>query len=422
MDDDSPYQVVYKKYENIWKIMRDDLQIPVPPPPRRRKSNRKKPKKKQPVTQPVTKKKPPIKKRRRKMEEEKEYVIVISENGNNGHNYHKGEIGYITTKDPNGRAVYMCVERSHDANRIGFKGNWLILDVDYEPHVIEAPKLKLKLTFDNVILPPDLLTAVMETLSQTKADIMDKIFEKWGLLQTLEKGRGMTMLFYGPPGTGKTLLAEVIASHLDKKLRMVDSGTIQTSECGGTERNIKKVFTEAKKKGDVVLFDECDSLIYDRSRIGMILAAEVNCLLSEIERFDGVCIFTTNNTPCLDAAFERRVSLKLEFPFPDKAARKAIWLRMFPYPEATFAACVCFETLSKYRISGGHIKNIALNAARRAAHMEKDLIEMEDFMVCLEREAASHKVFQAKNDCHQDGGEWNVKGGPTGVDKVMGMA
>ncbi len=359
-------------------------------------------------------------------ENEQEFMIVTSGPGNDtGHDYLEGEIGYVVKSQPSNlatgqRSVQLIITESPtNSERVGYQGNWLIVDQNCLARNVK-PQKKLHLSFENVILPQEIVSAVMETLSQTKKEVMDKIFRKWGLIEVLEKGKGMTMLFYGPPGTGKTLLAEVIACHLGKKLRMVDAGTIQTSECGGTERNIKKVFSQSKKNNDVILFDECDSLIYDRRRIGMILGAEVNCLLSEVERFDGVCIFTTNNTPCLDPAFERRVSLKLEFPLPDKEARKRIWLKMFPNPEATFAKCVCIDTLSKYKISGGHIKNIALNAARRAAHLEKETIEMEDFMICLEREEQAHEVFKKQNSGYQHGAPWNVRGGPTGVDVVRG--
>jgi len=256
---------------------------------------------------PMTKKPTKRKKRRKKMEK---YFRVLPDNTCN-HNYVAGEVGVVILED--GTNVRLRITESSCSNRVGFEGNWLLPENREQYNKVE--KVSLKLTFESVVLPLELLNAVQETISQSKQDITEKIFIKWGLMEVLEKGKGMTMLFYGPPGTGKTLLAEVIAATLKKKLKMVDAGTIQTSECGGTERNIKRTFAEATKKDEVILFDECDSLIYDRSRVGMILGAEINCLLSEIERFEGVCIFTTNNTPCLDKAFERRVSLKLEFPF-----------------------------------------------------------------------------------------------------------
>jgi len=354
----------------------------------------------------------------------KHFIVGTTNTGS--HNYQPEEIGIIERIDSSvSLQVQLRLVESSDETRIGTVGNWITIgrdceEIDYEKYK-KLTGMKINLTFESVILPPDIIGAVQETISQAKEDIMTKIFVKWGLFEVLEKGKGMTMLFYGPPGTGKTLLAEVIASHLNKELKMVDAGTVQTSECGGTERNIKKVFSTAKKKNQVILFDECDSLIFDRSRVGMIIGAEINCLLSEIERFDGVCIFTTNNSPALDKAFERRVSLKIEFPYPNKRARHKIWTKMFPKPKDSLADCVCFVELSKYKMAGGHIKNIALNAARRAAHLDKELIEMEDFLVCLEREEKGMKAFRERRNV-QGGQDWTVRRGPTGVNKVVGMS
>lgn len=246
--------------------------------------------------------------------------------------------------------------------------------------------------FETVTLPKDLLDSVKEAIITTRKDKFERVFKSWGLGRVLEKGMGVHMLFYGPPGTGKTLLAEAIANELERELKIITSAEIQSSEPGGAERSIKAYFEDAKKNKKVLLFDECDSLIYDRRRIGMILAAEVNCLLGEMERFPGVAVYTTNNTPCLDAAFERRLNLKVCFPVPDKALRRQIWQNFFPVKEA-LAPCVNFDDLARYVLTGGFIKNIVLAAARRAAHLEREQIQHEDFMFALEREKAGHGAF-----------------------------
>jgi AAA+ superfamily predicted ATPase len=98
----------------------------------------------------------------------------------------------------------------------------------------------------------------------------------------------------------------------------------------------------------------------------------------------------------LDKAFERRLALKLEFPFPEKKERLKIWQRFFPKPEKVLAECVNLEDMASYKITGGKIKNIVLNAARRAAYLEQKRIRHEDLMVALERERAGMEAFRTK--------------------------
>jgi len=67
----------------------------------------------------------------------------------------------------------------------------------------------------------------------------------------------------------------------------------------------------------------------------------------------------------LDRAFLRRIRFIVNFPFPDMAAREQIWRMQFP-PQAPLGA-VDLQALARLNVAGGNIRNIALNAAFRAA-------------------------------------------------------
>lgn len=264
---------------------------------------------------------------------------------------------------------------------------------NYRAEDLELFKAENKIDlWKSLVLPEEILLAIQESLSQTNKENEELIFEKWGFGSILEKGKGIAMLFHGYPGTGKTLTAEAIAQHLGRELKIIGSAEVMSAEPGGTERAIKQFFAYAKTNNCVLLFDECDSLIYNRQRVGMIIAAEINCLLGEIERFDGVCLFTTNNTPVLDKAFERRLSFKVEFPKPTKELRMKIWQRMFPKKEA-IGEDIDFSLLSKYVITGGQIKNIVLNAARRACFLKRTHVSMDDIIVAIKREESGQNAF-----------------------------
>lgn len=210
------------------------------------------------------------------------------------------------------------------------------------------------------------------------------LFEDWGLGDVIEYGKGMTFLFWGPPGTGKTWGAHCIAKALGTELLIISSAEIQSSEPGGANRAIQQAFAEAKSSGKVLFIDECDSLISSRADLGMILASEVNTLLTEIEKFEGVLVLATNRIEHMDEALERRISLIVEFPLPKYEERLAIWKRMLP-EKLPLGTDVEIEALASDRLSGGQIKNVVLAAARLALSQEHDRVSKAHFDSAISR-------------------------------------
>lgn len=263
-------------------------------------------------------------------------------------------------------------------------------DEDERPARITAPKPVVNL--ETVILPDEKKEEIRAAMSQVANHKL--IFHEWGFDEVFEKGTAVTMLFWGIPGTGKTLAAQAIADELKYKIEVVSTAEIESSEPGGAERNIKAVFQKASKSGNkyVLLFDECDSLLVDRNEVGPIIAAQINTLLTEIEEYKGVVIFTTNRLGKLDPALERRITAKIEFVFPDKDAREKIWKRMIP-EKAPLDKDVDFKKLAEHAICGGNIKNAVLNAARLAAFKGAKTIKMEHFLSAIEKEAAALQSF-----------------------------
>ncbi len=268
----------------------------------------------------------------------------------------------------------------------------------WNDHDLELWKDPLKAPNDtllkSVILDDLKKEEIMAAISQINHHEM--IFTKWGFSDVFEKGTAVSLLFYGKPGTGKTLMAQAIAEYLGQELQLIQSAEVESSEPGQAERNIRAYFEGAEQNNKVLLFDECDSLIYNRDSVGAIMAAQVNVLLSSLEKYKGVVVFTTNRLGHMDPAFERRVSAKIEFPFPRQDVREKIWKRMIP-KKAPLAEDVNFASLAKIPIAGGNIKNVVLNAARMAAHKKMKEINHECFIEALTKEVESMKGFSDAN-------------------------
>ncbi len=92
---------------------------------------------------------------------------------------------------------------------------------------------------------------------------------------------------------------------------------------------------------------------------------EISYLLQRMESYRGLAILTTNMKEALDDAFLRRIRFVVQFAFPNASQRAEIWRRTFPMSTPTEALDV--EKLARLNVTGGNIRNIAMNAAFLAA-------------------------------------------------------
>jgi SpoVK/Ycf46/Vps4 family AAA+-type ATPase len=165
------------------------------------------------------------------------------------------------------------------------------------------------------------------------------------------------------------MAAEVLAAELGLDLYRVDLSQVMSKYIGETEKNLRRIFDAAESGGAILLFDEADALFGKRSEVkdshDRFANIEVSYLLQRMEAFGGLAILTTNLKGALDPAFLRRIRFVVQFPFPDAPQRWAIWQGIFP--RGTPTEGLDHEQLARMSISGGSIRNIALNAAFLAA-------------------------------------------------------
>jgi len=132
---------------------------------------------------------------------------------------------------------------------------------------------------------------------------------------------------YGPPGTGKTAWGHYLAQSLNRPLLVKRAADIFDSFLGNTEKNIASAFSEAEAVKGVLLLDEVDSFLQDRSCARQHWeVAQVNQFLTSMENYNGILICTTNLLDSLDRATLRRFDFKVEFDFlkPEQAEQMCI--------------------------------------------------------------------------------------------------
>lgn len=222
-------------------------------------------------------------------------------------------------------------------------------------------------TLKQVILPKPLLGQVRELIDAARH--RRTVLERWGIGRHLTYGKGVSALFYGVPGTGKTLCAEAVANELNRPLLAASAGGLKSKWVGETERNLSRLFEDARAQNALLFLDEADSLLMARGAGGASRHDDsiVNVLLTHIERFDGVVLLASNRHVELDPALKRRLTYSIKFEVPGTAERAQIWRTLLPAGAPTGGEIDHQRLAARFKITGARIKNAVFKAAFRAA-------------------------------------------------------
>ncbi|KIV80909.1 hypothetical protein PV11_08375 [Exophiala sideris] len=173
--------------------------------------------------------------------------------------------------------------------------------------------------FDSLVLPENQKSLV-------KALVSSHAFQGHKSIDDIisGKGRGLVAVLHGPPGTGKTLTAEGIADLLKRPLYMVSAGDLGT-EATRLEKELQNVLDVAHSWGAILLLDEADVFLQERSIHDIHRNALVSIFLRLLEYFQGILFLTTNRVETFDSAFVSRIHLSLRFQPLTTKAKKTVW-------------------------------------------------------------------------------------------------
>jgi SpoVK/Ycf46/Vps4 family AAA+-type ATPase len=233
-----------------------------------------------------------------------------------------------------------------------------------QPLENQAVRLESCQGWDHIVAAPEVLGELRSLADRCR--YREQLAAVLGATHAAGTNQGVRALFAGPSGSGKTLAARVLASELQLDLYRLDLSAVVNKYIGETEKNLNQVLSRAEELNVILLLDEGDSLLTNRTAVqssnDRYANLETNFLLQRIESFEGILFITTNALQRIDGAFQRRMDVLIEFRPPDPQERRQIWYLHLPAGHDVSDHWL-EEVARRCALSGGQIRNAALHAS-----------------------------------------------------------
>ncbi|KAK3372305.1 P-loop containing nucleoside triphosphate hydrolase protein [Podospora didyma] len=251
---------------------------------------------------------------------------------------------------------------------------WLDFFVEYVEEVTWNTE-----AFDKLVLPADQKELIMAfSESQLEGSSFDDVISG--------KGKGIICLLSGPPGVGKTLTAEAVAESLKVPLHTLSSGELGSSPWE-VERGLTSILELVARWNAILLLDECDVFLEARSNHDLERNKVVSIFLRTLEYYEGIMFMTTNRVENIDAAFQSRIHVSLEYPDLTSASRRQIWTNFLKGAYIKSALTDAdIQELGELKLNGRQIKNVLKTAQLLASRRKSPLLERKFINTVLDVE------------------------------------
>ena len=223
--------------------------------------------------------------------------------------------------------------------------------------------------FESLVLPDnykEMILAVSESQAENRQSYDDVI---------QGKGRGVILLVAGPPGVGKTLTAEAVAEQMQVPLIK-----FKTSSAGSKlEEALSRVLELAGRWKAILLLDECDIFLEQRSTQDFERNTVVAMFLQKLEYYEGILFMTTNRPDNIDPAIRSRIHLTMQYPDLTSLARRKLWCNFLKDGDHSLGEAD-YDELAEIDLNGRQIKNVIkighLLARRKLVPVNRAILKM----------------------------------------------
>jgi 26S proteasome regulatory subunit T6 len=327
----------------------------------------------------------------------KEELVRLQESGS-----YVGEVVKVMGKkkalvkvNPEGKYV-VDIAKHIDISKLTPNTRVALKNDSYELHKILPNKVDPLVSLMRVEKVPDATYDMVGGLDKQIKEIREvielpikhpELFEALGI----EQPKGV--LLYGPPGTGKTLLARAVAHHTDCQFIRVSGSELVQKYIGEGSRMVRELFVMAREHAPSIIFmDEIDSIGSTRIDSSSGDSEVQRTMLELLNQLDGFeanknikVLMATNRIDILDPALLRpgRIDRKIEFPYPNEAARLDILKIHSRKMNLTRGIDLKKIADSMVGASGAEIKAVCTEAGMFALRERRVHVTQEDFEMAV---------------------------------------
>ncbi|MGA8044637.1 MAG: ATP-binding protein [Dermatophilaceae bacterium] len=184
-----------------------------------------------------------------------------------------------------------------------------------------AEHLHTEMEWDEVVLHPKTEHQIREIEDWLKDNPV--LVEDGGMGERVKPG--YRVLFHGPAGSGKTLTAALLGKTTGRPVVRIDLSRVVSKYMGETEKNLSRLFDQARHEGWILFFDEADALFGKRTAIrdahDKYANQEVVYLRQAIQTHPGLVILATNQRDNIDDEVLRPPAASIQFLPPTRMNR-----------------------------------------------------------------------------------------------------
>ncbi|KAJ5938337.1 hypothetical protein N7466_001471 [Penicillium verhagenii] len=199
---------------------------------------------------------------------------------------------------------------------------------------------------------------------------------------------GSSALTYpsGPPGVGKTFTVEATSEYFKLPLYSISAGelVVDHGDSNALEQQLETIFKIANHFKAVLLLDEADAFMEQRTSYHDAHNRLVTVFLRKLEYYQGILFLTSNRGIQFDDAILSRIHLITKYEGLSKEFRRGLWSTFLAKARTIQGSAVIEERdlrrLEALELNGREIKNIAAIAhalaEANASHVSYKYLEL----------------------------------------------
>ena len=155
-----------------------------------------------------------------------------------------------------------------------------------------------------------------------------------------------------------------VAESMKSPLYMMSAGDLGL-DSSGVESSLSNVLEMATKWNAILLLDEADVFLEQRSAHDLERNKLVSIFLRMLEYYEGILFLTTNRVDNIDAAFQSRIHISMQYNELNSSSRRHVWNNFLTASSKGKKHGFSDEDLDKladYKMNGREIKNVLKTA------------------------------------------------------------